>query len=556
VAQVVLIAILAAALFTRFWRLDVPSEFIFDEVYFPKTGQEILRGDPHAWDFYGHENTHPPLSKLFMAGGMLFFGENAWGWRFFGALAGVGAVVFMYLLAKKLFDSEVAGLAGASLLTLDGLAFAQSRIATPDTYVLFFVLGTVYFLVSDRFLLAGVFFGAGAACKWIAAFTMIPIVIYLVWRLIRGIAEREPDARLRPVEGVLLVGAVFAVAGVVLAAAGSLLAGGFSSGAEIGGIPFAIAAVIFLAGLIGILGSEDLRRTARGRLYLELAVIFPVFFLVVPGLTYLLTYLPMLANGHSLSDVWELNRAAYDFHSTLDATHPYQSVWLKWPIMERPVFFHVVGYGKIYALGNPIIFWLGIPALGFLALRGLNLRARINSATGGLAISATFRQAQWPLIFVALSFLGFWLPWATQPRIMFIYHYLPALSFVILALAYCVHWMWHHKLSRDALIGLNVAWIGAALGLVVYLALERDKSYYMSWGAVAIAALVVFQVGVREALSRVPSLSRFDNPSGQALALTFLVAVMVTFAYFYPHLAAIDVSPSFDETYYWFQSWR
>src|SRR3989304_1798874 len=81
VAQWILIAILAAALFTRFWRLDVPGEFIFDEVYFPKTGQEILHGDPHAWAFYGPENTHPPLSKLFMAGGLLLFGAKGCGRR-------------------------------------------------------------------------------------------------------------------------------------------------------------------------------------------------------------------------------------------------------------------------------------------------------------------------------------------------------------------------------------------------------------------------------------------------------------------------------------------
>ena len=89
--HIALAVILLAALLTRFVRLDTPSEFYFDEVYFAKTGQEILPGDPKAWEFYGHENTHPPLSKLFMAGGMLFFGENSWGWRFFGALAGVGA---------------------------------------------------------------------------------------------------------------------------------------------------------------------------------------------------------------------------------------------------------------------------------------------------------------------------------------------------------------------------------------------------------------------------------------------------------------------------------
>ncbi len=164
-----LISLLAATAFTRFYRLGTPGEFYFDEVFFPATGQEILRGDPEAWEWFGHENTHPPLSKLFMAGGMAFFGEDsAFGWRFFGALAGVGSVAFIYLLGKRLFESEVVGMAAAFLMVFEGLFFVQARMATPDTMLVFFILGAIYFLLSDRPLLAGVFFGAALATKWTA----------------------------------------------------------------------------------------------------------------------------------------------------------------------------------------------------------------------------------------------------------------------------------------------------------------------------------------------------------------------------------------------------
>jgi len=73
VYQLALVIVLVAAFLTRFIRLGTPDEFYFDETYFPRTAQEIYRGDPRAWEFYGHENTHPPLSKLFMAGGMAVF---------------------------------------------------------------------------------------------------------------------------------------------------------------------------------------------------------------------------------------------------------------------------------------------------------------------------------------------------------------------------------------------------------------------------------------------------------------------------------------------------
>ena len=177
-----LIGLVALAVFTRFYRLGTPGDFYFDEVYFPTTAQEILHGDPAAWEWFGHENTHPPLSKLFMAGGMALFGENAFAWRFFGALAGVGSVAFIYLLGKRLFNSEIVGMAAAFLMVFEGLSFVQSRMATPDTFLVFFTLGVIYFLLSDRYLYSGIFFGAALATKLTALMIVFPIVIYFVYR--------------------------------------------------------------------------------------------------------------------------------------------------------------------------------------------------------------------------------------------------------------------------------------------------------------------------------------------------------------------------------------
>src|SRR5438093_1142467 len=74
--HLLLIAIIVLATLTRFWRLNQPAECYFDEVYFPTNGVLILHGDKTAWDFYGTENTHPPLSKLIMAAGMGIFGHD------------------------------------------------------------------------------------------------------------------------------------------------------------------------------------------------------------------------------------------------------------------------------------------------------------------------------------------------------------------------------------------------------------------------------------------------------------------------------------------------
>src|SRR3990172_960839 len=72
----ILFAIMAVAVFTRFWRLSSPDRCYFDEVDFPTTAAESPKGKDDAWSFYGHENTHPPLSKELMALGQLVYGTT------------------------------------------------------------------------------------------------------------------------------------------------------------------------------------------------------------------------------------------------------------------------------------------------------------------------------------------------------------------------------------------------------------------------------------------------------------------------------------------------
>jgi dolichyl-phosphate-mannose--protein O-mannosyl transferase len=112
--------------------------------------------------------------------------------------------------------------------------------------------------------------------------------------------------------------------------------------------------------------------------------------------------------------------------------------------MARPVYLYAgLGNARIYSLGNPVIFWGGLVALGFALWQALAfVKARIGS-TGVLAISGRLPTRQAALLFVVLGYLAFWLPMAPTSRVLFIYHYLPALSFVILALAYSIDWLWH-----------------------------------------------------------------------------------------------------------------
>ena len=187
--KILLVLILAIAVFTRFWRLSTPENFYFDEVYHAFTAREFLLGNQLAWEFsarppegFAYEWTHPPLAKEIMAVGMAIFGINAFGWRFFEATAGVGIIFMVYLLGKKIFNNAPIGLIAAVLLTFETLTFTQSRIGMNDIYFLFFILAAIYFLISEKYLISGIFFGLSFASKWTAVYFLLIAAFYFGWR--------------------------------------------------------------------------------------------------------------------------------------------------------------------------------------------------------------------------------------------------------------------------------------------------------------------------------------------------------------------------------------
>ncbi len=168
------------------------------------------------------------------------------------------------------------------------------------------------------------------------------------------------------------------------------------------------------------------------------ALLFPIFFIwairqkekliklwplvILPPLIYLLAFSQFWLQGHSVKQFIDLHKQIYYYQTHLEATHSYQSAAWQWPLLIRPVWFHVdyqpETIANIYNLGNPVIFWLGLMAL---------------TAVG-------------PYGFLALSYLGLWLPFLFSPRIMFLHHYLPALAVLTVILA-----AWLGKLSPGAI---------------------------------------------------------------------------------------------------------
>ena len=126
--------------FIRYW---YPADKIFDEIYFARAAEEYLR------NMRIYENTHPPLSKLLVTLSVLLFGglghgDNSWGWRFLDVVFGAIVVMLLYAFAKRVTGSTIFASIASFLLLCDGMHFVQSRIGTPEGFVIVFSLGAVY----------------------------------------------------------------------------------------------------------------------------------------------------------------------------------------------------------------------------------------------------------------------------------------------------------------------------------------------------------------------------------------------------------------------------
>jgi Gpi18-like mannosyltransferase len=139
-----------------------PPDKVFDEIYFARAGEEYLQ------NMRIYENTHPPFSKLLITFSMMLFGgmpkghglggwtglnaiighmsngDNSFGWRFLDVLFGALVVMLLYVFAKRITGSTFFATIAALLLTFDGMHFVQSRIATPEGFVIFFATLAVY----------------------------------------------------------------------------------------------------------------------------------------------------------------------------------------------------------------------------------------------------------------------------------------------------------------------------------------------------------------------------------------------------------------------------
>ena len=149
-----------------------PDQPAFDEIHYVKDARHIiLEQDTQRTE-------HPPLGKLFVVSGILLFGDNPFGWRFFSVICGTLCLVLFYFICRELGMPKDAVFIASFLLALDSLSFVQGGVAMLDVYSLTFMLGAFLLYLKGKYPLAGIAIGLSALAKLNGALALPVILLH------------------------------------------------------------------------------------------------------------------------------------------------------------------------------------------------------------------------------------------------------------------------------------------------------------------------------------------------------------------------------------------
>ncbi len=349
------------------------DETCFDEVYFVRAAEDYLaRSEPHEW-------THPPLGKLIIAAGIGLFSFSPLGWRLMSVIFATLMIPVIYVTGLVIFKTRFAAAASALLLALDFMHFTMGRIGTVDTFLVFFsAVSLLFFYVNFEGMMK----------------------------------EGKPSWRY------IFLGSLFASLAISVKWTSA----------------FAVAGQVLLIMFATLVASPGGRSAVErlGALVRPLSMTLLSF--AFGGIAYLSTYIPYLATGHTLGDLYDLQMQMLGFHSSLPPGHPFASIWTTWPLILRPMRFSLDylpgdAASTINAVGNPLIWWFGFAAVL-------------------LALIMAVRDRKPRFMFLVVVYLAQLLPYALISRDTFIYHYYPEVPLLALLIAGVLDEFWAEPGAR------------------------------------------------------------------------------------------------------------
>lgn len=291
----ILLIILLISGFLRIYGLSFPHKVYFDETHYVPAARSYLQPDK-----LDPNDIHPPLAKEIMAIFIHFYGDYSIGWRAGSVFFGLLMIVVMYLFGLYFFKSRLSAVIASSLLGIEFLHIVQSRIATLDIYLAFFILGGYYF----------------------------------AWKYYDNKPANGEGSR--PFIYIIISAAFF----------------GLATSVKLSGLGGAAGAFLFLA--IALLREDDRRK------YLKLISIAVAFACVII-LVYLATHVPLFLKGLKFKKILYIK--TFKFHYTDEFKHPYLSQMWQWPTMHRPIWYYwdkneQTGIIRgIIAMGSLLFWW-------------------------------------------------------------------------------------------------------------------------------------------------------------------------------------------------------
>ncbi len=389
---------------TRFLFIWHPNQVVFDEVHFGKFVSAYYSGEYYF-------DIHPPLGKILIAGFAKFFGfkpgfdfdriGKEYGeipyisLRFLPNLAGalIPAMAFLWLM--ELGVGWKSSFLASLFLVFDNAMLVQSHFLLVDSFLIFFGLFGLWLFLRARnlgysirdLILAALFFGMSFSVKWtgLSFFALATFIIFwdlMLWGIeqskSRILLKQFSSATSRFLGKGLLESAVSFRYGTLRNFLGFILF-------------IAIAVLVYL--LVFWIHFMILPKSGPGNIFMSSNFFQKSFF----------------------EKVIELNLVMFNANQNLRASHSYGSPAWTWPFMLRPVYYWVGDAldgksARIYLFGNPVVWWL---------------------STLGL-ILALFWWSPKKVEQKLILYFGWILnmaPFFFVKRVMFLYHYLPALVF-------------------------------------------------------------------------------------------------------------------------------
>ncbi|MEO7295994.1 MAG: phospholipid carrier-dependent glycosyltransferase [Candidatus Limnocylindria bacterium] len=455
-------------------------------------------------------------------------GSNAFAWRLAGVVFGVLLVALVYLLAATMFGRRRIAALAAGFVAIDGMSYVMSRIAMNDIFVTVFIVAAYlafWQIWSGRWArsawwvlpLVGVLIGLAAATKWVGFYALAGIWILVLARsslgrlllvalvafatVVGGIGAPWPFlttmllvlavalaiVHARPIRlDIKSAKVALPATGVVIGGVGLAFAIGYGQveGRNPGGAVEVVFGVLargaqaawpawLMLGAAGLLlawrawlSVRNPRSDARWQQPGEMGGFawswIGACLLVVPLTVYALSYIPYLQLGHVFAgpdagpgygwSIEELHAQMFGYHYGLTAGHASSSPWWSWPLGLKPTWFFNGTYDAeqiavIYNGGNPILLLAGVPAVVACAFLAWKRRSAA-------------------LVLVAAAFAFQMAPWTRIERASFAYHYLTAVIFALIAVAYVVDELLRRPAWRELAVGYLA--LVAVVGVLVF----------------------------------------------------------------------------------------